>query len=482
MEQLSSLDSAFLYVENAHAPMHIGSVQIYEGARSEFDFAFYRKLIAERLDTSPVFRRRAVRVPLNLGRPYWIEDPDFDLDAHLEHVSLPHPGGWRQLREVARHRFSIPLDPSRPLWSFTFVEGLDGIPELPPGSFALVAKVHHSVTDGMGSRDIFSALWDLSPDTRRARGTDDWRPEPKPGAIGLLSRTVLDTARQPTAILEGAAAALRSFSGMGRDLFLGHPGARPLLFQAPKTRFNQPIEVQRNFGGISLPLNGVKAIKNRVAGTTVNDVVLAICAGGLRGFLEDKGELPDKPLVAMVPISVREESDPATSNQVSAMLVQLATGEDEPLARLRLIRDNALESKAYTRAVGARVLTDSTRVLPFSLASAASKLYSGMRVARFHRPPFNMVITNVPGPRTPLYLGGAKLLNIFGMAPVVDGLGLIIVITSYGGHLTISVNASRNLLPDIDLLLGRLRAAYRELSRAVAGMPRVGRQGRKRAR
>jgi len=475
MEQLDSLDAAFIYLETKNAPMHIGSVQIYEGIAAEFDFSHYREAIRSRLNTSPVFRRRAVPVPMNLGRPYWVEDPNFDLDMHLEHISLPRPGGWRQLRDLAQDRFSAPLDPNRPLWSMTFVEGVDGMPELPSGAFAVITKIHHAAADGMGSVDLFSALWDPTPDGRPAPEDDDWHPEALPRRAGLITRSLRHLVGQPAAFARSASALAKGSFIIGKDLFSGGRVSSRLLFTAPRTRFNQPIETQRSFSGISLSLNGIKAIKNRVQGTTINDVVLAVCAGGLRGYLGDKNELPDKPLVAMAPISVRGAVT-GGGNQVSAMLVSLETDEPDGMRRLKLIHQRTLDSKAYAQAIGASTLMDSTQVVPFSLGTAAARFYSRMHVARLHRPPFNIIITNVPGPRGKLFLGGAKLLNVFGMAPVIDGLGAIMVITSYDTHLTISINASRHLLPDIDLLLGHLRAAYRELSRGVAGLPRVDRR------
>jgi WS/DGAT/MGAT family acyltransferase len=467
MQVLDSLDSAFLYLETQHSPMHIGSVQIYEGRGENFDFERYRDLVRSRLHISPVFRRRVVHVPLNLGRPYWVEDPRFDLDAHLEHVALPRPGTWRQLRDIAEARFATPLDSDRPLWCLTFVEGLEGIPELPSGSFALVTRVHHAAADGMGSVDLFSALWDTSPEGRVISAPGKWKPERLPSRIGLMGRSVANLTAQPAAIARTAAAMMRGGWGLGREMLSGEHHGHRLLFTAPKTRFNDPIIAQRSFGGVSFSLDRIKAIKNAVPGTTVNDVVLAICSGALRRYLGSSGDLPDKPLIAMAPISVREEVNGGL-NRVSAMLVDLATGEPDPLRRLEAVHQSTHDSKAYAKAIGAGTLTDSTRVVPFSLASGAARLYSRMKIAHYHRPPFNLVITNVPGPRTQLYLGGSRLLNVFGMAPVIDGLGLIMVITSFSDHLTVSVNAARNLLPDVDNLLGDLRSSYREFSRSVA--------------
>ncbi len=483
MEQLESLDSAFLYLETRNAPMHIGSVQLYEGVEPVFDFARYRELIRSRLPLSPVFRRRAVRVPMNLGRPYWVEDPNFDLDLHLEHVSLPGPGGWKELRALAQDRFSSPLDPHRPLWSMTFVEGVDGISSLPPGSFAVISKIHHAAADGMGGVDLFSALWDPSPDGRSKLPRDRWKPEILPRRTGLIGRTVSHLVGQPAALARSAGALVKGSVSIGRELLTGDKQSPRLLFNAPRTRFNRTIETQRSFGGITLPLAGVKAIKNRIEGATVNDVVLAVCSGALRAYLKDHDELPDDPLIAMAPISVREDMERGT-NRVSAMLVSLATDVRDPKRRLRGILKSTQDSKAYTRAIGAATLTDSTQVVPFSLATAASRLYSRMHVASYHRPPFNLIITNVPGPRMTLYLGGAKMVNVFGMAPVLDGLGMIVVVVSYDDKLTVSVNASRHLLPDIDLLLKQLLSAYDELEKLAGESSKtpVKRAGGKRIR
>jgi WS/DGAT/MGAT family acyltransferase len=466
MQQLSSLDAAFVYLETRNAPMHIGSLAVYEGPEPEFRFERYRSHIESRLHLSPVFRRRAVKVPLGLGRPYWVDDPDFDLDVHLDHVSLPNPAGWRQLRELAEDRFSTPLDLSRPLWAMTFVDGLEGIPELPPGSFGVITRIHHAAADGMGSLDMASAIWDTTPTPRAVEPPVDEESERVPGAIPLVSRSLWHLTRQPAAIARTAAGLLRGGYGMGKEWLAGGHHSPQLLFTAPRTRFNQPVQRRRTFGGVSIPLSGIAEIRKAVKGSTVNDVVLSICAGALRDYLRASDELPDESMIAMAPISLRSELE-SGENRVSAMLVKLATDEPDPLLRLKKVHRNTLDSKAYTEAVGASRLMDATEVVPYSLAAAASRLYSGMQVARYHRPPFNLVITNVPGPRMPLFLGGAKLFNLYGMAPVIDGLGLLVVVTSYRERLNLSVTASRNLLPNPDPLLGGIRSSYRALHAAA---------------
>jgi diacylglycerol O-acyltransferase / wax synthase len=214
-------------------------------------------------------------------------------------------------------------------------------------------------------------------------------------------------------------------------------------------------------------LDEIRAMRAAVAGATVNDLVLAICSGGLRRYLQAYASLPAADLVAMAPISIRHKPGQEGANRVSAMLIPLAVAERDPVERLRRIHAHAVDSKAYTNAIGAATLADTSRFVPYSLATAAAGLYSGLHLARYHRPPFNLVITNVPGPREPLYLGTAKLLDGYGTAPVLDGLGLIIVVTSYLDTLSISVTAAHEAAPDLDRLVEDIRQSFAELREAI---------------
>ncbi len=462
MEALTGLDAAFVYLETPNAPMHVGGMVFVDGGPDGFDMQHYRKLIRSRLHLSRVFRRRLVSLPYSLGRPFWVEDPHFDLDAHLQHTALPKPGDWATLRKLAERVFRVPLDLRRPLWSMTFVEGLDGIGRLPKGAFAIIHKIHHAAVDGMGAVDLWSALWDLEPEPKRRPRPRRWRPDPLPGHLDMARATAGQLLASPGQFVHAGTALLRGGVNIGRALAGRHRVEVPTPFRAPDTRFNQPITAKRVFDAKFVRLDDVRSIRTAVDGATVNDAVLAICAGALRRYLEAHDELPSASLVAMSPISVRGDKG-GDGNEVSAMLVSLATDIADPLARLRAIHESATNSKAMASAVGARTLMDTVQVVPFSLGSTAARLYTRMDLARFHRPPFNLIITNVPGPRVPLYLGGQRMYGSCGTAPVVDGLGLIIVVTSYLDELTISVTACRDTLPDIERFVACLDDSFDEL-------------------
>jgi diacylglycerol O-acyltransferase / wax synthase len=485
MEQLSGLDAAFVFLDARNAPMHVGGLHVYQPTAGAFDFEAFREHIAACLDSSPVFRRRLVQVPLRLGRPFWVEDPHFDLDLHLQHSALPRPGDWDRLRELAARMFSRPLDPERPLWHLTFVAGLDASERFPPGSFAVISRVHHAVADGLGTLDMFNAVWSTEPRKRRRKGqrvtAGGTGPGPVPGAMELLKLSLGGVFRQPGETLNWAASLLRGGLGAGREFIAGDHHAPPMLFQAPRSPFNVPISSRRCFDALKLPLDDIRSIRGAVEGATVNDVVLAVCSGGLRRYLQAYGSLPEKDLVAMAPISLRHQLQEG-GNRVSAMLIPLEVGTRHPVERLRRIHAHAVDSKAYTEAIGAATLADTSRFVPYSLATAAAGLYSGLHLARYHRPPFNLVITNVPGPRVPLYLGTAKLLEGYGTAPVLDGLGLILVVTSYLDTLSISVTAAHEAAPDVTRLVDDIRASFAELRDAVAAARAKGAGGAKAGR
>lgn len=469
MEQLSGLDAAFVYLDARNAPMHVGGLHIYEPPEEGFGFEDFRAHIAACINSSPIFRRRLHQVPLRLGRPFWVEDALFDLDLHLQHSALPQPADWPRLRELAARMFSRPLDPDRPLWHLTFVSGLDARGQFPKGSFAVISRVHHAAADGLGTLDMFNAVWStmprrLKPQRRAVRRK---KPEPVPGGLGLLGRSLTGALRQPGQAASWAAGLLRGSLGAGREMLAGGHHAPPMLFQAPRSPFNVAISSRRNFDAVTLPLAAVREVREAVPGATINDVVLAVCSGGLRRYLQSFGNLPDDDLIAMAPISIRSKMQNG-GNRVSAMLVPLEVKARKPLQRLAKIHQHAVDSKAYTDAIGAATLADTSRFVPYSLATAAAGLYSGLHLARYHRPPFNLVITNVPGPREPLYLGSARLVQGYGTAPVLDGLGLILVVTSYMDTLSISATAAHEAVPDMDRLLEGIRDSFAELRDAAA--------------
>jgi diacylglycerol O-acyltransferase / wax synthase len=465
MKQLSGLDASFLALETPGAPMHVGNVILLEPPPGEaFDFEAYKGFIESRLDRVRTTRERVVNVPLNLGHPYWIEDPDFNLDFHVHHMALPKPGGPKELTRLASHIFGIPLDRTRPLWEVTLVEGLDGMPGMKPGAFALISKVHHAAIDGASGTEMLGALFDTAPEPPGEREPARWAGEPVPGPVALLARTALNALRQP---LEFAGFVPHLVKGvvMGTAVRQFQKVELPVdSLAAPRTRFNTSVTPHRNWSFVEFDLAAIKQVKTR-CGVTVNDVILAICAGGLRRYLLEKGELPRSSLVAMLPVNIRDESQAGTQgNKVSAMLAALATDIEDPRERLEQIHKNTTSSKIYHQAVGAKKLSDITNFVPYSLGGLAVRLYTSLQGSRFHAPPFNTVITNVPGPQQPLYMNSARMLSTLGMGPIGEGMGLIHVVLSYDGRISIGVTTCREMLPDLDVYVAHLRAAYDELA------------------
>ncbi len=472
MEQLSGMDASFVYFETPSTPMHIGSVGIYDPSTAPGGFVRFKdilKFIESRLGGGRSFRQRLVRVPFDLDHPYWIEDPDFDLEYHVRHIALPKPGDWRQLCIQVARLHARPMDLTKPLWEFIIIEGLDNIEGLPEGCFALVGKVHHAAIDGMSGVELSGAVHDLTPDMPDRIPADDWKPEAKPGIGDLLIKGYFNTLRQPQKYLETIARTVPGLARLAGEVSKGDlsiKGART----PPKTRFNASVSPHRVFDAVSLPLAGVRAIKDAIPGGTVNDAILAIIGGGLRTYLSDKGELPAESLTVMAPISVRAEGEKAAlGNLVSGMVVSLGTNIADPAERLNHIHTDAVNSKGLTNAVGARTLTDYSQLIPGGLAGLGARLYTRLGVANAMAPVFNVVATNIPGSRAPLYFCGAKMVRMNGFAPIFDSMGLINVIYSYVDEITISFTCDRDMMPDPAAYAAALTGSFEALRDATAG-------------
>lgn len=474
MQQLSGQDASFVYLETPTTPMHIGSVGIYDPSTAPGGFVRFKdilRFIESRLGGARSFRERLVRVPLDLDHPYWIQDPDFDLEYHVRHIALPRPGDWRQLCIQVARLHSRPMDLTRPLWEFTIVEGLDNIEGLPPGCFALVAKVHHAAIDGMSGVEMSAAVHDLTPDMPPPETADDWKPDTRPGLADLLISGYFNTLRKPFQYAETVGRSLPGLARLGADVSKGEIGLQNARL-APKTRFNAKVSSHRVFDGVPFPLADIRAIKESVEGATVNDAILTIIGGALRKYLADKGELPAETLTAMAPISVRAEGEKAAlGNLVSAMVVGLGSQIADPLERLRFVRNETHNSKAMTNAVGARTLTDYSQLIPAGLSGLAARLYTRTGAANQHAPVFNTVATNVPGSRVPLYFCGARMLKMYGLGPILDSMGLINTIYSYESDIAISFTSDRDMMPDPDVYADALRASFAELKAATGAEP-----------
>jgi len=465
MQMLSALDATFIYLESERSPMAIGAVYVIDAKDAPEDFCYqkWRELVKSRLQYSKVFRQRLIEVPWDLSFPYWIRDPDFNLDAHLPFVTLPEPGGMTELMQVAAQEFGQLLDREKPLWEIGFVEGLDKVPGISKGSFALITKVHHAAVDGKAGSEMMTALLDTSAEIAPRDDVDTWEPEELPSNLDVIAKSwfkighkALDLAGFVGKVAVGAA----SLRGDARLKKLQPP---PRILSAPATIFNQRLSSGRTYFGKNFAFDRIKAVRKAAPGATINDVILAVCAGGLRSYLASHDELPAAPLVAMAPISVRGD-DKGAGNKVSAMLVNLATDMEDAFERLLAIQLNTQSSKVQANALPVDQITD---FLPSETLAAAARVYTRTRLGGIHKPFFNVTITNIPGPPIPIYVAGARVHSAFGMAPILDGLGLILVVMSYDGRLSIGISSCKRIVPDPEYMAECFEQSLLELENAI---------------
>ncbi|HEB90893.1 MAG TPA: wax ester/triacylglycerol synthase family O-acyltransferase, partial [Deltaproteobacteria bacterium] len=320
MEQLSGLDATFINMETRSAPTHVGGLAIYDQSTAPEGRVTFKGILANlesRLHLARCFRQKLVRVPLGFDHPYWIEDPDFDLEFHVRHIALPKPGDWRQLCIQAARLHARPLDLDKPLWEMYVIEGLDQVEGLPVGSFAILTKIHHAAIDGVSGVEMTAAIHDLTPDATPPKPERPWVPESEPTLLELALRSTVNNIRQPIRfariLSEAAPPAIRALLQQ-RDETIEKSGP------VPRTRFNGRVSPHRVFEGRSFSLADVKQIRKSVDGATVNDVILAVCGGALRKYLERHNELPRETLSAFAPISTRTEAQKGQAgNQVSGM-------------------------------------------------------------------------------------------------------------------------------------------------------------------
>ena len=475
MEQLSPLDTAFLNMETGSTPMHVGSLGIYDmstvpGNRLGFkDILHY---FENRLHKVPSLRYRAVEVPMGLDYPYWIADPDFDIEFHLRHIALPHPGDWRQLCIQVARIHSRPLDMGRPPWEMYVIEGLDNIEGVPEGSFAVVLKVHHSLVDGVFGAQLLAAMHDLGPNVKPGLPDKPWIVDRIPTGVELLSRAAMNGVRNVAK--KGKAVTnhvLPSAFGFAKNILRGKVAdsfSANMLFRAPKTRFNQPVSVHRAFEAVDFALEDIKAIKNAVPGITLNDVMLGIVSGALRRYLKTKGELPEESLTAMIPIDVREEqTQNVQGNKISFMFPKVFTDIADPVKRLEAIHAATTNGKHDNEASSGSLFLDTAQLLPTTLTNLALRSALKYHLTNYLKTLFNTCITNVPGPQFPLYFAGAKLVQFHGTGISYDTMGLFHIIFSYNKRISISVTCCRNMMPDPSFYADCLRYSMREIQKAA---------------
>lgn len=508
MERLSGLDASFLYLETPTLHMHVSMAVVVDPSSIPGGYAFerFRDKVTERLQRAPVFRRRLVEVPLRLGHPYWIEDPFFDIDYHLRRQALPSPGGIAELADLVGDVCGRPLDRAHPLWQMYLVEGLAG------GRIAVVTKIHHSTIDGVSGAELLGRLFDLEPDppggqnamealaamagthageasnghaptTAAAAGDGEAgeatgpaprssarRTASRPPDLVLMGRALADRATRPVEATRLAWRTGRAVLDVVRLRRSPRPGTRQaaLPLTTPRTSLNAAITPHRRVALTSTSLDDVKAVKNAL-GCTVNDVVLALCTGALRRYLLQGGELPEEPLVATVPVSVEPSRARSMhgSNKVSAMWVGLPCAVADPIEQVELIRASTRGAKEEYKALGADVLVNWTEHASPNLFSLAARTYSRLRLADHHRPIHSLVVSNVPGPDFPIYLGGAEMIAGFPLGPITDGAGLNITVMSYRGTLNWGLMACRETVPGVGDIADGVGEALRELMAAT---------------
>jgi diacylglycerol O-acyltransferase / wax synthase len=464
MKQLTGLDASFLYMETPTTYGHVNGLSIYRRPSADFDpYTVVRAKFESMIGDLAPLRRRLVEVPLGLDHPWWINDPNFDLDYHVRHMSLAPPGRDDQLADQICRIVARPMDRTRPLWEIYVIEGLAG------DRWATLFKGHHATIDGASGVIVMAMMNDTDPHAPAPGPGTHWEPEPIPHDWELLNLAVRHLATNPVK-------AVRTQLRIARELAdsAGITGVGPALEQgrsvikrvaspradgrsrlrlpkatAPATPWNRTISRHRRLAMRSSPLDDIKALKTAVGGT-VNDVVMAVCAGALRAYLLRHDALPERPLRAMVPVSIRtgQEADPWT-NRVSALFIDLPTDVEDPLERVAQCSAAMQRAKRFHDMVPASSLVDLTQNSSPILAASAMRLASQVRLADRVSSPVNVVISNVPGPRQPLYFGGAQLEHYVPVSTITDAVGLNITVHSYLDTLDFGLIACRELVPDL---------------------------------
>ena len=487
MTRLTGLDGAFLALESPSTHLHILGALIFDPdhVAGGVDFRRIRDLVADRVHLVPPFRMRMIEAPFGLQHPSMVDDPGFDIDNHVRRMSLPQPGDTRELAALVGDLASRPLDRRRPLWEFHVIEGLEH------GRIALVPKVHHSIIDGVSGAEVMAAFFDLSPDPAprpifgkdhkekqrsevaalsgaTAPQTDDgtgdqWTPAPLPGEVVQLRGLLGSLPGQVDAIarsLSRTVRTARALSGRNREVSGALP---PSPFEAPRTSINAAISPHRRVAFEELPLADIRRVRE-VLGGTANDVLLAATAGGLRTLFAERGEELESSLVAFVPVSVRTESEQGElGNRVSAMLVSLSSGVEDPVARLRHIRDGMQAAKEQSRTLGSEMFAGWAEAVFPAFTSRLSRLVTNLRIFDHLAPMFNLIVSNVPGPDFPLYLAGAPMVAMFPIGPIVEGVGVNVTAFSYLDSMFVGVQACWDLVPDVDTIARGMRESLDDL-------------------
>ncbi len=472
MRQLSQDDALFLQSESAHSNSNVSLIQIYDPSTApegRLRFKSILALVASRLHRSPIFRQKLRRVPFGLDEPYWIEDENFDLEYHVRNIALPRPGDWRQFCIQASRIHARPLDLNRPLWEIYVIEGLDSLLDLPKDSFALLTKLHHAAIDEESGTEIITLLHDTTPHPPPPEPPEPWFPEAAPTDFEMVVRGLVDHSAWSRRLTRP----VRSVMHRVMPTALSVAGDFLQRERPEVTRFNSIVSPYRVFETRRFLLDEFREIRALVRGATINDAVLAVCAGGLRAYLQANDELPERDLATLTPIYVRDpEAGRGARREVEWVKLMLGTDIADPVARLAFVHRQTASSEAMARAIGARELTDLATHAPASTLALTGKTLGTALLGAGRRAPLaNCAITNVPGPSTPLYLNGARMTYFSAIMPINDGLGLVFAVTSYDGRIMISPTSCREQMPDPEAFAQCLRDSFQEYLAAARSRP-----------
>ena len=466
MQALKPEDARLIHSEAPRAHGNVSLIHIYDQSTVPGGTLRFKTVLAHiesRLGRSPVFRRKLQRAPLGLGPAYWIDDENFDLEYHVRHIALPKPGDWRQFCIQLARLHARPLDLDRPLWEIYVVEGLDAFTDLPAGSFALLTKTHHVAIDSDDCGELTGLLHDVTSDVGAPAPPEPWFPRRAPPPVALLRRGLMRAVGSP----------LRMAVPLARAIGQVAPAALAWVREAlrpatgfPETRFNAAVSPHRVFETRRFALEEFETVRRLVPGATVDDVVLAVCAGALRRYLQRHDELPTDSLTAFAPACLSSQAGDSACqpHERGWMPLRLATEVADPVQRLRAICAQTTAAGAEQRALGARQTSDTAKRMPAATLSVASKwLGRAGHMAGRSAPLASCAIANVPGPAVPMYLCGARLSYFSAMLPISDGLGLVFAVTCYDGRLVVSPTSCRELMPDPALFALDLRESFQEL-------------------
>ena len=456
MDRLSSIDASFLTNESSSAHMHIGGILIFEGPPPAYeDFLGH---VESRLHLVPRFRQKLAFPPIETGRPFWVDDPNFNLAYHVRHSALPAPGSEEQLRNIAGRLFSQQLDRSKPLWELWLVQGLE------PNRFALITKTHHALVDGVAGVDIATVLFDVKPVPEPIEPERDWVPQPPPSTAELAAHGIVGVAKTPAGLVRRVLRAASNPERAARRVLEAGEALAEVGWNftnpAPDVPLNTEIGSHRRFAWTRAELDDFKRIKD-VFGGTVNDVVLTVVSGALRSWLRSRGvKTEGLELRALVPVSIRVEDEGHLGNRIAAMRGPLPVYIEDPVKRLEVVRramDGLKESK---QALGAEVISRFNDFAPPTLLAQASRINFSTRL-------FNLIVTNVPGPQIPLYVLGRELQDVFPVAFLPENHALAVAIMSYNGGIDFGLLGDYDAMDDIDLLATAISEALADLLAAT---------------